>query len=345
VTVVAKPTPPPGVGGVETLWQTTGVTLTAGQPVAITASGTWTDAGVSLTAAGHPTATVTGPNCPLSGAPLLGLIGRIGPAGTPFLIGASNVWTPSTSGVLYLAPQDNWYTTWDNAGSLSVSICLDAGGGGCSYSLTPESNGTIAATGGSGAFTVTTGTGCAWTAATTDSWIHVTSGSGPSSGTVSYAVDVNTGPTRTGAITAGGQTFTITQAADQSQVCDTVTVLATPVVPPGAGGVEPMWLSTGVLLAVGKPVTVTAAGTWSDAGVTLTADGHPTVTVTGTNCALSGQPLLALIGRVGLTGAPFLLGANRTFTPTTNGVLYLVPQDNWYTTWDNTGSLNVTICR
>ena len=345
VTVVAKPTPPSGVGGVETLWQTTGVTLTAGQPVAITASGNWTDAGVSLTAAGHPTATVTGPNCPLSGAPLLGLIGRIGPAGTPFLIGASTAWTPSTSGVLYLAPQDNWYTTWDNAGSLSVSICLDAGGGGCSYSLAPESSGTIASGGGSGAFTVTTSTGCAWTAATTDSWIHVTSGSGPSSGTVSYAVDVNTGPARTGAITAGGQTFTITQAADQSQVCDTVTVLAAPVVPPGAGGVEPMWLSTGVLLAVGRPVTVTAAGTWSNAGVTLTADGHPTVTVTGTNCALSGQPLLALIGRVGLTGAPFLLGANRTFTPTTNGVLYLVPQDNWYTTWDNTGSLSVTICR
>jgi hypothetical protein len=41
----------------------------------------------------------------------------------PFLIGASKSFTPTTSGVLYLAPQDNWYYTWDNAGSLSVGIC------------------------------------------------------------------------------------------------------------------------------------------------------------------------------------------------------------------------------
>ena len=106
-----------------------------------------------------------------------------------------------------------------------------------------------------------------------------------------------------------------------------------------------MWLSTGVLLSVGKPVTITATGTWSNAGVPLTADGHPTTAVTGTNCPLSGQPLLALVGRVGMDGAPFLVGANRTITPVTNGVLYLVPQDNWYTTWDNSGSLSVRVCR
>ena len=185
----------------EVMWLTTGVTLTAGQPVAVSASGTWTNAGASLTAAGDPTTTVTGGDCPLSGAPLLALIGRIGPTGTPFLIGASKSWTPPTSGVLYLAPQDNWYLTSDNAGSLSVSICVGAGAS-CSYSLTPASSDTIPAAGGTGLFTVTTGTGCAWTAATADTWIHVTSGSGPSSGTVNYAVDVNSGPARTGTITA-----------------------------------------------------------------------------------------------------------------------------------------------
>jgi hypothetical protein len=78
----------------------------------------------------------------------------------------------------------------------------------------------------------------------------------------------------------------------------------------------------------------------------MTAAGHPTITVVSpTNSPMSGQPLLALIGRVGLDGAPFLVGPSRNFTPTSNGVLYLAPQDNWYSTENNVGSLSVTVCR
>jgi hypothetical protein len=331
----------PGTGGVEPMWQPTGITLTAGQPVAITASGTWSNAGVSLTAAGHPTVTVTGDNCPLSGAPLLALVGRIGPTGAPFLIGTSASFTPATSGVLYLAPQDNWYETWNNAGSLSVSVCVGSGTS-CSYALTPTSSGTIPAAGGGGSFTVTTGTGCAWTATTPNSWIHITSGSGPSSGTVTYVVDVNSGTARTGTITVGDKTYTVTQAASAATTCTPAAVMAAT---PGTGGVESMWQPTGVTLTAGQPVVITASGTWSDAGVSLTAAGHPTVTVTGADCPLSGAPLLALVGRIGPTGVPFLIGASKSFTPTTSGVLYLAPQDNWYYTWDNAGSLSVGICK
>jgi alpha-D-ribose 1-methylphosphonate 5-triphosphate synthase subunit PhnG len=344
VAVLAKPTPPPGVPGVDGMWQTTGITLTAGQPVTVTATGAWSDAGVSLAADGSATTTVTGTNCPLSGQPLMALIGRVGTTGTPFLIGASKSWTPTTSGVLYLAPQDNWYTTWDNAGTLSVDICAGATGG-CTYALTPTASGTVAAGGGGGSLTVTTGTGCVWTATTGESWIHITAGSGPGSGTVSYAVDLNTGAARTGTITAGGQAYAVSQAAGVTSTCDTVTVLAQPPAQPGLVAVDAMWQSTGITLTAGQAVTATAAGTWSDAGVSLTAAGSATTTVTGTNCPLSGQPLMALIGRIGPTGAPFLIGATRTFTPAATGVLYLAPQDNWYLAWDNAGSLSVTICR
>src|SRR5204863_8612311 len=61
-------------------------------------------------------------------------------------------------------------------------------------------------------FTVTAGTGCSWTAASTYSWIHPsgTGGSGP--GTVNYSVDADTASgSRMGTITVAGQTFTITQ--------------------------------------------------------------------------------------------------------------------------------------
>jgi hypothetical protein len=110
--------------------------------------------------------------------------------------------------------------------------------------------------------------------------------------------------------------------------------------------VQTLWQSSGITLAVGQPVTITATGTWSDSGVSLTAAGHPTITVvSATNSPMSGQPLLALIGRVGLNGTPFLVGPSRNFTPTSNGILYLAPQDNWYSTENNAGSLSVTICR
>jgi hypothetical protein len=59
---------------------------------------------------------------------------------------------------------------------------------------------------------VTAGNTCAWTAATTNSWLHTTS-SGTGSGTVLYTVDINLGfSARTGAITVGGQTFVVNQA-------------------------------------------------------------------------------------------------------------------------------------
>src|SRR5262249_52385732 len=54
--------------------------------------------------------------------------------------------------------------------------------------------------------------GCNWTASTTDAWITITGGaSGTGSGTVTYSVAQNTGPQRTGHITAAAQSFTVTQ--------------------------------------------------------------------------------------------------------------------------------------
>ena len=283
---------PPGVGGVEALWQSSGVFLTAGQPVTVIASGTWTDAGVTLTAAGHPTKTVTGSDCPLSGQRLLALIGRVGLNGTPFLIGATTTFTPSTTGILYLAPQDNWYWTDDNAGSLTVSVCVSAGAS-CSYTLSAESSGTIAAGGGAASFTVTTETGCTWSAATAESWIHVTAGSGTSSGTVSYTVDANTGAARTGTITVGGKTYTVTEAGAGATSCATVSVVAKPTPLPGIGGAETLWQSTGIAVTAGQPITVSATGTWSNAGVSISPAGDPSTIITGADCPLSGAPLLA----------------------------------------------------
>ncbi len=85
-------------------------------------------------------------------------------------------------------------------------------GAPCSFSLNPASA-SVPVTGYNGSFGVIAGSGCAWTASSTVTWISVTSGaSGTGSGTVGYSVATNTGAARSGTITAGGQTFTVNQA-------------------------------------------------------------------------------------------------------------------------------------
>jgi len=106
-------------------------------------------------------------------------------------------------------------STSSRTGTITVggqTFTVTQAGVTCSYSL-PSSSASVAAGGGSGTFSVTAGTGCAWTATSTVSWITTTS-TGSGGGTVNYTVTANTSTnSRTGAITVGGQTFTVTQAA------------------------------------------------------------------------------------------------------------------------------------
>jgi hypothetical protein len=61
---------------------------------------------------------------------------------------------------------------------------------------------------------VIAGSGCSWTAVSNVSWITIVSGkSGTGNGTVKYSVSQNTATaSRTGTLTIGGQTFTVTQS-------------------------------------------------------------------------------------------------------------------------------------
>jgi len=92
------------------------------------------------------------------------------------------------------------------------SVNLWSGVAECSYVLAPvsRSHGPTAET---GTLTITTGSGCAWTAAPNASWITITSGSsGNGNGTISYSVVANPGNgIRTGTVTIQGATFTISQ--------------------------------------------------------------------------------------------------------------------------------------
>jgi hypothetical protein len=110
---------------------------------------------------------------------------------------------------------DSGQTGWSAIGSSDTLWIEPVGTGVCTYSLSPTSASSSASS-GSGSFSVTAGSGCSWSASTAHSWIHTTS-SGSGNGTVSYTYDANTSTSsRSGTITAGGQTFTLTQAGTVS---------------------------------------------------------------------------------------------------------------------------------
>jgi hypothetical protein len=83
----------------------------------------------------------------------------------------------------------------------------------CSYSL-GSSVLNLAGVGATGSISVTTNSGCAWTVASSASFLTVTSASsntGP--GTVTFSISENLGEARTATLTIAGQAVNVTQAA------------------------------------------------------------------------------------------------------------------------------------
>ncbi len=108
---------------------------------------------------------------------------------------------------------------------------------GCVYTLSSYSQ-SFGRYAGTGTVTVTSVTGCTWTAASNNSWISITSGSsGSGTGTVGYSVSTNnTGAPRTGTMIIAGQTFTVTQAAQP-----TCTLAVSPNIVPYGGTTSLTW--------------------------------------------------------------------------------------------------------
>jgi len=117
-------------------------------------------------------------------------------------------------GALYLRIKPE-YPNFQHLGSYAVKIDIT---GGCTYSL-PVTSKEVAAEAGFGEVSVTAtasanGITCPWTAASNVEWITLISAQGTGAGNISYSYAENiTGFSRTGAITAAGQTYTVTQQA------------------------------------------------------------------------------------------------------------------------------------
>ena len=112
---------------------------------------------------------------------------------------------------------------------------------------------------GSAAVTVTAGTGCTWTAASSAAFVTISQGaSSTGSGAATFAVAVNTGAERTATLTVAGSAFTITQRA----------AVAGP--PPTLAAPTPKSPVSGQLVDPGRPTLVVnnAAATGTPGTVT-----------------------------------------------------------------------------
>ena len=181
-----------------------------------------------------------------------------------------------------------------NIGAIAAHTTIALGGSNstvpCSYTVSPTTQ-SIAASGGNATVTVSTTSGCGWTAAANQSWVSVTSGaSGNGNGTLAYTVAPNTTTaSRTATLTVAGRAVTLTQAAGCSY-----TVSPTTVAVPGSGGSATVAITT----TAGCSWTAASAATWiSVSSASGSGSGSLTLTIAASSQSTARSSTATVAGR------------------------------------------------
>lgn len=104
------------------------------------------------------------------------------------------------------------------------------------------------------------------------------------------------------------------------------------------------WTGTGIRIENGKHYSINATGEWIGFGdqVPDNANGRQSETCFNSRLPMQNFPCASLIARIG-NGNPFFVGDRYEFTSTTEGTLFLGPNDSSDGLFDNSGYLNVRI--
>jgi hypothetical protein len=181
----------------------------------------------TITIAGRTVTVVQGQGCTFSISPDSQNVPASGGSGSVSVTAASGCSWTARSNVPWITIRSG--TSDSGNGAVAFNVAATTGparsgtmtvagrtftvnqGQGCGFSLS-DSSATVPAGGGTGAFDVRTSDGCAWSAASSESWLTITAGAtGNGDGTVRYAAAPNTGAQRTASITVASHTFTVTQ--------------------------------------------------------------------------------------------------------------------------------------
>jgi hypothetical protein len=166
------------------------------------------------------TATITPSSAIVSSASATGTISVQAPSGCAWTATSSASWLVVTAGATGTGNGSVSYSVAANTATTARTATITAAGqefvltqtGLCTYTVSPATH-TIQPSGGSGTVSVTTQSGCSWTAVSNHPWISIVSGgAGSGSGTVTFQASANgSGASRSGTLTVAGQLVTITQ--------------------------------------------------------------------------------------------------------------------------------------
>ena len=162
-------------------------------------------------------------------------------------------------------------------------------GAACSYILSAASQ-TFSLSGGMGTVSVTTPTGCAWTAVSNASWIVVNIGaSGSTNANVGYTVAANAGAARSGTLLIAGQTYTVNQSGTVAGGGGALMIVTGSNLPPATVGIQ--YVATLAATGGQLPYTWSANGTLPP-GFSLNGNSG---TLTGTPSSVGNYTLSATV--------------------------------------------------
>jgi hypothetical protein len=232
-------------------------------------------------------------------------------------------WITITSGTSGTGNGAVTFSIAQNTGSASRTGTIAIAGrlfsisqaGACAYTLSPAAT-SVGAAGTTLDLLLSTGAACAWTATSEAPWISITTAaSGTGSASIRLSIAANSAASRTGTVTAGGQTFTATQSGCSYTVSPT-TVSATAAartssvlvsttascgwtaqsdvswitLPGGTTGTGTSWLGYAI---AANPNTTPRSGTLT------VADRPVTVNQAAASCTYSVSPTAVVISNAG----------------------------------------------
>jgi polyisoprenoid-binding protein YceI len=154
----------------------------------------------------------------------------------------------------------------------------------CTFAISPGGQAFTAA-GGTATVTVTTSTGCSWSASSGAAWVVISGGApGTGPGTVSYNVAANSGSfARSAIMTIAGKTFTVTEASGTCMFTVTPSLITAP--PAGTSGTITVSTQPGCTWAAASNYTWITVSGWGTGSGTV---------------SYAVQPNAGTIGRSGL---------------------------------------------
>jgi len=226
----------------------------------------------------------------------------------------------------------------------------------CVFQVSPLAR-DVSASGGTTTVSVAANSACGWSAASTVSWIRVTSGaSGAGNGSVTLAVDANSGPARGGVVTVAGQSVTINQSSGQTTPAPPTPLPPTPEPPTPAPpapppqpacnySLSPTSGSIGAAGGAGPTISVTATGSCSWTAATtnswitiLSGAGSGNGSVTYTVASNTGA---ARGGNIAIGGQTFTLN-QAAAVPTPTCTYSINPTSQAFPSGGGSGTVDVT---